>query len=186
MSKTILFCLNIALRLGWVTLALAVCLPVTAQQPSPDWIRCVNLGNAYSPHERIDGCTAVLRSGRDTTADRAIAYSSRGNAYRAKGDHDRGIADYSEAIRLNPNFAGFYYNRGLAYRYKKDYHRAIADFDVVIRLNPRDAEAYYNRGLMYEALGRREEAVAEFRRALSIIPNFPNAREALKRLGVTP
>ncbi len=58
MSKTILFCLNIALRLGWVTLALAVCLPVTAQQPSPDWIRCVNLGNAYSP---TSGLTAARR-----------------------------------------------------------------------------------------------------------------------------
>lgn len=29
---------------------------------------------------------------------------NRGSAYRAKGDYDRAIADYNEAIRLNLKF----------------------------------------------------------------------------------
>jgi tetratricopeptide (TPR) repeat protein len=35
----------------------------------------------------------------------APAFFNRGNAWRAKGDDDRAIADLHEAIRLNPNFA---------------------------------------------------------------------------------
>jgi tetratricopeptide (TPR) repeat protein len=32
----------------------------------------------------------------------------RGLAYRAKGDNDRAIADYNEAIRLDPRLAQAY------------------------------------------------------------------------------
>ena len=32
----------------------------------------------------------------------ADAYNNRGLAYRAKGDYDHAIADYNEAIRLDP------------------------------------------------------------------------------------
>jgi hypothetical protein len=31
-----------------------------------------------------------------------LAYYNRGTAYRAKGDKDRAVADYNEALRLNP------------------------------------------------------------------------------------
>ena len=31
----------------------------------------------------------------------AAAYNNRGNAYKTKGDHDRAIADYTEAISLD-------------------------------------------------------------------------------------
>ena len=34
-----------------------------------------------------------------------IAYNNRGRAYRDKGDNDRAIADYTEAIRINPKYA---------------------------------------------------------------------------------
>ena len=110
--------------------------PVAAQQLSPDWTRCANQGNAFSPDLQISGCTAVLQSGRETAGNRAIAYCNRAFAYAAKKDNDRAIADYSEAIRLNPNLASAYYNRGNAYSHKGDNDRAIADYSEAIRLNP--------------------------------------------------
>ena len=48
------------------------------------------------------------------------AYDHRGLAYRSKGDHDRSIADFSEAIRLDPKFAAAYYHRGRAHQAKAD------------------------------------------------------------------
>ena len=63
-----------------------------------------------------------------------MAYNNRGLAYYYKGDYDRAIQDYDEAIRLNPNFAPAYYNRGLACRQKSQKKQAIADFRKVLEL----------------------------------------------------
>ena len=40
---------------------------------------------------------------------------------------DNMISVFSEAIKNQPNFAGFYYNRGIAYFYKKNYDKSWQD-----------------------------------------------------------
>jgi tetratricopeptide (TPR) repeat protein len=186
MLKASFVCLNIALRIGWAPLALAVCLPVTAQQLTPDQTRCRNKGKAFSLDVQISGCTAVLQS--DVSAgNRAVAYTNRGIAYSGKKDYDRGIADFNEAIRLDPSLAEPYNNRGVAYQDKGDYDRAVADFSEAITIDPSHAAiAYRNRGHLFETQGRREEAIADFRQALAIDPKHKRSRDALKRLGVAP
>ena len=52
------------------------------------------------------------------------------------------LAEYDEAIRLNPDSAEAYFNRGKA---KRRTPSAIADFDEAIRCNPDFAEAYFYR-----------------------------------------
>jgi tetratricopeptide (TPR) repeat protein len=42
------------------------------------------------------------------------AFTGRGNAYFAKGNHERAKADYDEAIRLDPKHAAAFNNRGNA------------------------------------------------------------------------
>ena len=45
----------------------------------------------------------------------AEAYKNRGNAYLAKADLDRAIADYTKAIEIDQKYAKAYYGRGIAY-----------------------------------------------------------------------
>src|SRR5262245_6511978 len=95
-----------AMRSGTLLLLLLVAWsPVAAQQLSPDWTRCANRTAALSLNLQIAGCTAVLRSRRETTSNRAVAYSNRGVAHSGKKDYDRAIADYNEALRLDPTYA---------------------------------------------------------------------------------
>src|SRR5262249_29733221 len=42
--------------------------------------------------------------------------NNRGSAYAFQGDIDRAIADFSEAIRLEPRVAAVHYNRGKLYQ----------------------------------------------------------------------
>jgi tetratricopeptide (TPR) repeat protein len=51
----------------------------------------------------------------------------RGTAYWIKGQLDRAIADYTQAIRLDPEYAEAYHNRGLAYAARGDAPQAEAD-----------------------------------------------------------
>ena len=121
-----------AYQIVWFLLAVCAALPVAVQERSPDWTRCEN---AFSPDVQIGGCTALIQSSRETAADRAVAYNIRGVAYRDKGDMDRAIADFSEAIRLNPLLARAYHDRGVAYRAKGDYRRSVADHENAVRLD---------------------------------------------------
>ena len=100
----------------------------------------------------IAACTRAINSGAGRPS---INYYNRGDAYRVKGDTDRAIADYTEAIRLDPKYANAYHNRGLAYRDKGDTDRAIADYTEAIRLDPKYANAYNNRGVAYATKATR-------------------------------
>ncbi len=59
---------------------------------------------------------------------------------------DRAIADYNEAIRLNPNLANAFGNRANAYVRKGNNNGAIADYNEAIRLDPKGAVNLCNRG----------------------------------------
>ena len=71
---------------------------------------------------------------------------NRGDAWAAKKEYDKAIADFNEAIRLDPKLALAFTDRGNAWRAKKEYDKAIADFNEVIRLDPKNAWAYNSRG----------------------------------------
>ena len=82
-----------------------------------------------------------------------------------KGDYDQAIADYTEAIRLNPEYAEAYCNRGVAYWEKGNDDKAIADFTEAIRLNPEYARAYQNRGVAYGKKGENSKAKSDYDQA---------------------
>ncbi len=107
--------------------------------------------------------------------DQSIVYFYRGLAYYYKKDYDHAIADYNQALKLDPNFAKAYYNRGLAYYYKKDYDRTIADYNQALKLDPSSADAYYNRGLAYHYKKDYDRAIADYNQALKLDPNFAKA-----------
>ena len=89
-----------------------------------------------------------------------------------KGDNDRAISDYTDTIRLEPNFVTAYYNRGVTYRAKGDSDRAIADYTEAIRLNPKYGLAYYARGNAYSDKGDSGRANTDTPRPTSWASNL--------------
>ena len=116
-----------------VVLAIALSgAPAPAQPVSPGSTCTGQAGVDWD--QQIESCTAIIESPQESPRNRAVAYKNRGNAWNAKGDDDRAIADYSEAIGLDPKYAIAYNNRGRSWLCKKrDYDRAIADFGEAIR-----------------------------------------------------
>jgi lipoprotein NlpI len=88
----------------------------------------------------------------------------------SRGDVDRAIADFTEAIRLTPSFPPPYGNRCLAYDDKGDFDRAITDCNEAIRLNPNYVPAYLNRGLAYHAEANDDRAIADYDEAIQQKP----------------
>ncbi|MDR2717539.1 MAG: tetratricopeptide repeat protein [Treponema sp.] len=85
--------------------------------------------------------------------------------------YEQVIADYTQAIRLNPNDAIAYANRGNAYSDKSDYDRAIADYTQAIRLNPNYTIAYANRATAYIGKSDLDRAITDYNQAIRLDPN---------------
>ena len=91
-----------------------------------------------------------------------------GRAYANKGDIEKAMGSFNEAIRLDPTYAFAYFNRGWGCQRKFEYERAIADYDMAVRLNPTGACVYYYRGTVREILGDRAKAVADYSTAIKL------------------
>jgi len=86
------------------------------------------------------------------------------------------IADYSQAIRLDRQFAAAYANRGNARATEGELGAALNDFDQALRLDPQLAAVYGNRGMVYLKLDQFDRAIADYDAALKLDPDQPYAQ----------
>ena len=141
-------------------------------QGSDDAERCARISD---PEQKLLYCSAAIDSGHLSTANLAGAFYNRGYAYHLKGNYDRAIEDYDQAIRLNPGFAVAFYAQGVAHYGKGDYDRAIQDYDQAIRLNPGFPFAFAGRGYAHFYLGQFAAAQPDFAKALELSPGYQDA-----------
>jgi tetratricopeptide (TPR) repeat protein len=102
----------------------------------------------------------------------AMAYHVRGLAYYHQAAYPQAIADYEQAIRIDPRFNEAYFSRANAYFDLGNYIQAIADYTQSILLSPSDAVAYSNRGNAYMQMGDMANAQADYERAIAINPTY--------------
>src|SRR5580700_285534 len=98
---------------------------------------------------RIEACTALLKSDRLTAPNRALALIHRGDARASNREYALAVADYSEAIKLDPENDSGFIQRAIARRATGDLDGAIADDSEAIRIKPDRAVGYANRGVAY-------------------------------------
>ena len=117
----------------------------------------------------IGGLVLVgARLWHSTTSLTATQYFDRGIKYARAGEHQKAIANYSNAINLSPQNAMAYKWRGVAYHILDQHKKAIEDFTEVIRIDPQNAMAYKNRGVLYEMLDQHDKVDADRKRACEL------------------
>ncbi|MBA2398856.1 MAG: tetratricopeptide repeat protein [Bradyrhizobium sp.] len=122
---------------------------------------------------RIETCSAAINASGWHYDNLAWAYANRGDAYRLKGQTDLAIADYDQAIRLEPHRSITHHNRALAYQAKGDFDRAIADYSQAIsrwhlRTNTSKAEYLSHRADAYKQKGDLALSKADYDAAIRL------------------
>lgn len=104
------------------------------------WLYCVNEGFPYPRNLAIAACTELIDRGNQPPEAVHIPYFNRANLLVDDGQFARAIADYDQALRLDPAFSPIYGGRAVAHAGLGDFDASMADFREAMRLQPDDPE----------------------------------------------
>src|SRR5262249_54824544 len=99
----------------------------------------------------------------------ASAHYDLGVALQAKRQWDEAIAEYREAIDIDPKYAEAYYNLGRALWAKRKVDDAIAAYRKAIAIDAKDAEFHWALGSALSEKGRFAEAKTSAQTALNLL-----------------
>jgi tetratricopeptide (TPR) repeat protein/uncharacterized membrane protein len=160
----------------------------------PDYIEAyASRGDVYQDEEKLDQSIDNYLKALSLNPNDKYRKNIEGvlaGVYVMRGarqdDQAAELADYNEALKLDPSNIGALNNRGFLYTEQHDYDRAIQDLDEALKLKPNYALALRNRGDAYAAKGQADKAAADYKQALASNPSDelkPEIEEALAALG---
>ncbi|HEX8988199.1 MAG TPA: tetratricopeptide repeat protein, partial [Rhodocyclaceae bacterium] len=121
----------------------------------------------------------AAQSRPDRFYDAAVALKQQGNECLARGELDAAMSCYSEAIRLEPDYAEALNNLGFVFKERGRFEEAEAVLSHAIQLNPALANAHLNLGVVALRRGDLEPAEASFERATRLAPENAEAYSLL-------
>jgi tetratricopeptide (TPR) repeat protein len=156
--------------------------PVTAPQISPPPVTAAaaaDKGLCLAPaagDENIAACTRLISSGVLSGPELAEAYARRATNYAViKDDFDHAIADFNQAIAIDPRHATAYAIRGAIFAKRGSYDRALSDLNAARKLRPRDPIVSNAFGVYYNEMGDHDRAIRELNDAIRLWPQFSSA-----------
>ena len=123
---------------------------------------------AESPPSLVDKATVISFPGSEV--DRLTA---AGLGRFSQGDFTGAIAEYSNAIKINPKRGGLYLQRGLAYLELDKFQEALDDLKLAFELDKANKNAVLVcRGRALAGLKKYQESLADLNEAITADPKF--------------
>ena len=159
------------MRIRFLLLAAAVSVVSAFQAVAAD-NRDLGDCNQRTDYDRqISGCSRAL-AWMKPADQRARLHTLRGLAWANKGQYNRAIDDYDQAIRLDPKYPWSWINRGEAWNRKGEAARAFADLAEAARLDPNNSRVYSIRASTWWLVGELDKAIADYGEAIRLEPAF--------------
>ena len=146
----------------------------SAQQDLPEALREVfRAGVAAEKAGHLDEAEkdfqSVIRQGGKV----AFVHHNLGTVYQQRGDHARAIAEFREAIRLQPEFAPPHILLGASLLATHKVPEAIRELERAVELAPREPTARLELARAYESAGNPVGMVDQYRILYKIAPRDP-------------
>lgn len=130
--------------------------------------------------QNINSITAALKNKTTTqVTGKANIYVFLGNQEVLLKRYSNAIADYNNALALNPKLGLAYLSRGDVYRFQKNYQKAESDYKQAIAHlqddNLNQGVAYYNLAMFALGSKQYDKAMANDSVAIALNPNYAPA-----------
>jgi len=109
------------------------------------------------------------------TRNNSIIHNLYGKTLLQQHRLDDAVQQFTQAVKIVPNYYGAYTNLGYAFSLQGRLDDAIAQYNQALRLKPDYIIAHNNLGLALQAKGQIEQAIAHYNKALQINPNYAKA-----------
>jgi tetratricopeptide (TPR) repeat protein len=100
----------------------------------------------------------------------ASDYYLRGESKYENQDYGGALADYDQAIILNPKFSKAYFSRAFIKSRLKNTQGAMSDYDQVIVIDPKNIQAYFSRATLKQSLNDTQGAISDLDQVIVIDP----------------
>ncbi|HQV46181.1 MAG TPA: ankyrin repeat domain-containing protein [Nitrospira sp.] len=121
-------------------------------------------------HDEDRELIELLRAHGGREFSQAKAHRAQGVAFQKKGQVDKALFAYAEALNLDPDDPEAYFDRGTALLEKDSPDEALIAFQAAIRLNSTFIEAYSAAASVHIARRQWDQALALWDRFLALRP----------------
>lgn len=131
--------------------------------------------------------TLLLAAPMACGGDSADKHMQEGFVNFQQQKYDEAIANYEQAVKLEPRAAAAYNMIGMAYRFKYNKlgvpefrQKEMAAFAKAVEIDPKNWVAMINLATDYYDEGQKAKAAALYKKALELNPNHPEKAEIQK------
>jgi len=143
-----------------------------------------NLGTLLQHRNDLVGAEREYRLALKYASDEreaAQTHNNLGVLFTQSGRRDDAVAEYTEALRLNPNEQNSLIGRGLIEEEERKLDAALQDFTRAAEVGPSPIALYW-QGYVLENEGRVSDATTAYQNALKLAPDFKDAQARLENL----
>jgi tetratricopeptide (TPR) repeat protein len=133
-----------------------------------------NRANAHANLGSIPAAIEDLGAALKIQPDKGLIVR-RGQLLFRNHEPEAALADFSEAMRLDPRFVGAMLDRAIVRGVKGDLEGALADVNAAIDLEPGNAELFNVRAMTYAKTGDVSKAIADLNLAIALNPRLARA-----------
>jgi Flp pilus assembly protein TadD len=156
-----------------------------ALQFKPDYREAYNnLGNTYAVIGQLDEAIENYHEAIRLDPADPVAQFNLGNTFALKGNLKAAVAQFRRVIQLKPDSLDAWRNLGKALALENNWAEEADCWRNLLKFAPNDVEAHCSLGYALALQGKFDEAIQHLREALRLQPDYSQAKEQLRALGV--
>lgn len=142
-----------------------------------------NLGAVLMDSGKVEEAAFHYRESLQIKPHFNVARVNLGNALITLGRIDEGISCYRTVLKGNPDNRLAMRNLADILLKQGDYVESMGIYKILYSHNPRDPGLNNNMGVALALSGQREQAIYHLKRALSLNPDYVEAKDNLRKIG---